>query len=113
MVNVNDIGNVVRMSDWESMDDGRYKAVVRPMDLDKWAIFGSLTLVRRHDFSYGFFNDTYDFEMHNSFRIDEILRNVNTKLGDPICGSLSGCTGFQIKFIGNYDYSRVYRMPLQ
>lgn len=93
------------------MDDGRYRAVVRPMDLNKWAIFGSLTLVRRHDGSYGFFNDTYNFEIHDSLRPDEVLRNANTKIGDPTCGSRSGCVGFQIKFVGNYQYSQVKRMP--
>ncbi len=53
----------------------------------------------------GFYNDTYNFEMHNSLMPDKLLRNANTKIGSPTFGSLSGCIGFNISF-NKTNYNR-------
>ncbi|WP_283162960.1 VENN motif pre-toxin domain-containing protein [Moraxella oculi] len=100
LVNADDVGKVLVTSSWKPTKDGsgNLRATVRPINLSKWAIFGTLTLVKRTDGTYGFYDDTYNFEMHHSLRPDELLRNANTKIGSPICGSLSGCTGFRISF---------------
>lgn len=74
------------------------KVTVRPINLLKWAVFGTLTLVKRTNGTYGFYDDAYNFEMNNALRPDELLRNANTKIGSPTCGSLSGCIGFNISF---------------
>lgn len=107
-IEAQEIGNVILTSGWEKMSDGRFRATVRPIEYDKWAVFGTLSIVRRINGTYGFFDDTYNFEKHNSLKPDELLRNVNTKIGSPTCGSLSGCIGFLISFQGNYDPSNIY-----
>ena len=100
LVEADYVGKVLMTGSWESIEDGsgNLKVTVRPINLLKWAVFGTLTLVKRTNGTYGFYNDTYNFEMHNSLRPDELLRNANTKIGSPTCGSLSGCIGFNISF---------------
>lgn len=55
-------------------------------------------MVKRTNGTYGFYDDAYNFEMNNALRPDELLRNANTKIGSPTCGSLSGCINFNISF---------------
>ena len=100
LVEADYVGKVLMTGSWESIEDGsgNLKVTVRPINLLKWAVFGTLTLVKRTNGTYGFYDDIYNFEMHNSLRPDELLRNANTKIGSPTCGSLSGCIGFNISF---------------
>ncbi|MPX28217.1 hypothetical protein CPI11_08540 [Moraxella catarrhalis] len=100
LVEADYVGKVLMTGFRESIEDGsgNLKVTVRPINLLKWAVFGTLTLVKRTNGTYGFYDDTYNFEIHNSLRPDELLRNANTKIGSPTCGSLSGCIGFNISF---------------
>ena len=93
-VDVNDLGELKITGDlWKTLPDGRQTIIVRPTTYNVWAVTGSLTLVRRTDGTYGVFNDTYDFEMHNS-GILAIPRNIETVVGSPRCAATSGCTGY-------------------
>lgn len=106
-VDVNDLGELKITGDlWKTLPDGRQTIIVRPTTYNVWAVTGSLTLVRRTDGTYGVFNDTYDFEMHNS-GILAIPRNIETVVGSPRCVATSGCTGYQIKFNGNFDKNKI------
>ena len=106
-VDVNDLGELKITGDlWKTLPDGRQTIIVRPTTYNVWAVTGSLTLVRRTDGTYGVFNDTYDFEMHNS-GILAIPRNIETVVGSPRCAATSGCTGYQIKFNGNFDKNKI------
>ena len=106
-VDVNDLGELKITGDlWKTLPDGRQTIIVRPTTYNVWAVTGSLTLVRRTDGTYGVFNDTYDFEMHNS-GILAIPRNIETVVGSPRCTATSGCTGYQIKFNGNFDKNKI------
>ncbi|VEG13899.1 Uncharacterised protein [Moraxella cuniculi] len=106
-VDVNDLGELkITGSSWESKPDGRQVIVVRPTTYNVWAITGSLTLVRRTNGTYGVFNDTYNFEMHNS-GILAVPRNIETVIGSPRCTATSGCTSYNIKFNGNFDANKI------
>ncbi|WP_227507104.1 hypothetical protein [Moraxella canis] len=106
-VYVNDLGELkITGNSWETLSDGRQKIVVRPTTYNVWEVTGSLSLVRRTDGTYGVFNDTYDFEMHNS-GILAIPRNIETAIGSPNCAATSGCTAYQIKFNGNFDKNKI------
>ena len=106
-VDVNGLGELKITGDlWKTLPDGRQTIIVRPTTYNVWAVTGSLTLVRRTDGTYGIFNDTYDFEMHNS-GILAIPRNIETVVGSPRCAATSGCTGYQIKFNGNFDKNKI------
>ena len=106
-VDVNDLGELKITGDlWKTLPDGRQTIIVRPTTYNVWAVTGSLTLVRRTDGTYGVFNDTYNFEMHNS-GILAIPRNIETVVGSPRCAATSGCTGYQIKFNGNFDKNKI------
>ncbi|WP_432480651.1 hypothetical protein [Moraxella sp. ZY200743] len=106
-VDVNDLDELkITGSSWVSRPDGRQTIVVRPTAYNVWAVTGSLTLARRTDGTYGVFNDTYDFEMHNS-GILAVPRNIETVVGSPNCAATSGCTAYQIKFNGNFDKNKI------
>ena len=52
----------------------------------------------------------YQVDDPNTLRPDELLRNANTKIGSPTCGSLSGCIGFNISFNKtNYNPKNIYK----
>ncbi|UXZ04815.1 hypothetical protein [Moraxella nasicaprae] len=113
LVSADDVGKVLVTDSWESAKNGsgNLRVTARPVNPFKWAIFGTLTLVKRTDGTYGFYDDTYDFEMHHSLKPDEVLRNINTKIGEPICGFLSGCIGFKISFNKtNYNPKNIIKL---
>ncbi|MDO4894185.1 DUF637 domain-containing protein [Moraxella sp.] len=113
LVSADDVGKVLVTDSWESAKNGsgNLRVTARPVNPFKWAIFGTLTLVKRTDGTYGFYDDTYNFEMHHSLKPDEVLRNINTKIGEPICGFLSGCIGFKISFNKtNYNPKNIIKL---
>ena len=102
-VNPNDLGELIITGDWEPVKNGsgRQIVTVKPVDKSIWAVYGTLTLAKRPDGTYGIYNDKYDYEQHDSLL--EIPRNIETYLGEPACSKQGGCTGFTWNLSGNID----------
>ena len=102
-VNPNDLGELIITGEWIPAKDGsgRQIVTVKPVDKSIWAVYGTLTLAKRPDGTYGIYNDKYDYEQHDSLL--EIPRNIETYLGEPACSKQGGCTGFTWNLSGNID----------
>ena len=82
---------------WTPDPNGGYSATgyIR----DAYVVHGQVTIRHRPDNTYGIYNESYDFEMHNDFTPRGIARNLGTFLGGPPSGWCN--TPYNINFEGN------------
>lgn len=68
-------------------------------------VYGNITLKRYTNHGVRAFDDTYDFDMHDSTSISTKLRNILTKIGSAIAGS---GTSYPIKFYGTAKLNPIW-----